>query len=57
MIGEDWDSTMYEVYVNVGHLSYVYFFLLIVFGKTILLNLFLSILLGNFELSSLITRA
>ena len=48
---------MYEAYLNVGHTSYIYFFLIVVLGKIILLNLFLSILLGNFELSSLITRS
>ena len=48
---------MYEAYLNVGHTSYIYFFLIVVLGKIILLNLFLSILLGNFELSSLITMS
>lgn len=48
---------MYEAYLSFGPTSYIYFFLLVVLGKIILLNLFLSILLGNFELSSLITRS
>jgi len=48
---------MYDAFLNVGKTSYIYFFLLVILGKIILLNLFLSILLGNFELSSLITRS
>ena len=34
-----------------------YFIILVLFGNFIMLNLFLAILLGNFELASLITRS
>ena len=35
----------------------MYFFLLVLLGKFIMLNLLLSVMLGNFEMSSTIIRA
>jgi hypothetical protein len=47
---------MYKAYLAVSPLASVYFIILVLVGKIILLNLFLAILLGNFEQESLIIR-
>jgi hypothetical protein len=49
MIGENWNSAMYDHMRVVGVASCVYFIGLVVFGNIIMLNLFLAILLGNFD--------
>lgn len=48
-IGEDWNSVMYDHYRATNALTIVYFMFLFIFGNLILLNLFLAILLKNFE--------
>ena len=48
-IGEDWNSVMYDHYRATGPLTIAYFMFLFIFGNLILLNLFLAILLKNFE--------
>lgn len=48
-IGEDWNSSMYDVYRATGGGAYLFFISLFVIGNLILLNLFLAILLKNFE--------
>lgn len=48
-IGEDWNSVMYDHYRATNSLTIVYFMFLFIFGNLILLNLFLAILLKNFE--------
>ena len=49
LIGENWNSTMYD-YLRAGSKTvYVFFISLFIFGNLILLNLFLAILLKNFE--------
>jgi hypothetical protein len=48
-IGEDWNSVMYDHYRATGPLTVAYFMFLFIFGNLILLNLFLAILLKNFE--------
>ena len=48
-IGEDWNSSMYDVYRATGPGAYLFFISLFVIGNLILLNLFLAILLKNFE--------
>ena len=48
-IGEDWNSVMYDHYRATNSLTIVYFIFLFIFGNLILLNLFLAILLKNFE--------
>lgn len=48
---------MYQAILSGGQLSVFYFILLVLFGNFIMLNLFLAILLGNFELASLMTRS
>ena len=48
-IGEDWNAVMYDHYRATGPLTVGYFMFLFIFGNLILLNLFLAILLKNFE--------
>lgn len=48
-IGEDWNSSMYDAYRGAGSGAYLYFISLFIIGNLILLNLFLAILLKNFE--------
>jgi len=48
-IGEDWNSVMYDHYRATNSLTIAYFMFLFIFGNLILLNLFLAILLKNFE--------
>jgi hypothetical protein len=49
MIGENWNSVMYDHMRTIGDGSCLYFVALVVFGNIIMLNLFLAILLGNFD--------
>jgi len=49
MLGDLWNETMYGAMRSVGSLSSIYFVALIVSCHIIMLNLFLAILLGNFE--------
>ena len=51
MIGDNWTSIMYDGVRAKGPLASVMFVLLFVGGNIIMLNLFLAILLGNFERS------
>ena len=47
---------MYNCVRAVGWPASLYFVTIIIFGNIILLNLFLAILLGNFEEASIIVR-
>jgi hypothetical protein len=49
LMGESWNEIMYQTIRSVGPLAAVYFIALVVGGNIIMLNLFLAILLGNFE--------
>jgi hypothetical protein len=49
MIGDNWNFYMYLHIVAVGMQSAIFFIFLQVIGKYVLLNLFLAILLENFE--------
>ena len=49
MIGENWNGVMYDHMRTVGDASCLYFICLVIFGNIIMLNLFLAILLGNFD--------
>ena len=49
MIGENWNGVMYDHMRSVGEMSCVYFIGLVILGNIIMLNLFLAILLGNFD--------
>ena len=49
MIGENWNSTMYDHMRGTSKLASIYFIALVILGNIIMLNLFLAILLGNFD--------
>jgi len=49
LVGDDWQFVYYHSSRTVGPASLVYFLALAIMGNFILLNLFLAILLGNFE--------
>lgn len=52
LTGENWNNVFYDGWRSTGWTSVLYFISLVVFGDFIMLNLFLAILLGNFEASS-----
>jgi hypothetical protein len=56
LIGDNWNMVMYKAYLAVKPRAVIYFIILVLVGKIILLNLFLAILLGNFEQESLLIR-
>jgi hypothetical protein len=45
--GEDWNAVLYDGIRSAGWIAVLYFFMLIIVGNFIVLNLFLAILLGN----------
>ena len=49
LIGDNWNEVMFDCIKASGKISTVYFISLILFGTIIMLNLFLAILLGNFD--------
>jgi hypothetical protein len=49
MIGENWNSLMYDHMRGTSWGVCLYFILLVMFGNIVMLNLFLAILLGNFD--------
>jgi hypothetical protein len=49
LIGDNWNSVMYNCMRTGSALASAYFITLILFGNIIMLNLFLAILLGNFD--------
>ena len=49
LIGEGWNEIMYDCMRCKGDATAVFFIFLVLFGNIIMLNLFLAILLGNFE--------
>jgi hypothetical protein len=49
LTGENWDSTMFQYAKSHGYIAIVYFISLVIIGVMIFLNLFLAILLENFE--------
>lgn len=49
LTGEDWNNIMYEHVRGNGDVGIFFFILLIIGGQIIILNLFLAILLENFE--------
>ena len=49
LIGENWNSVMYDHLRAGSKAAYVFFITWFIFGNLILLNLFLAILLKNFE--------
>ena len=51
MIGDDWHVVLYKCVLATSWVSSIYLITLILFGNIIMLNLFLAILLGNFDAS------
>jgi len=49
MIGDNWNTVMYDCIRTAGPVSALFFITLIMFGNIVMLNLFLAILLGNFD--------
>ena len=49
LIGDNWNEVMFDCMKSIGKISSIYFISLILFGNIIMLNLFLAILLGNFD--------
>ena len=49
LMGQGWNNIMYEAMRCVGPISALYFIALVIGGNIIMLNLFLAILLGNFD--------
>jgi hypothetical protein len=49
IVGDDWQLAMFDAVRTQGYTSTVYFISLIIIGHIILLNLFLVILVNNFE--------
>jgi hypothetical protein len=56
MVGDNWNQVMYKAYLAISPKAVLFFIILVLLGKIILLNLFLAILLGNFEQESLVIR-
>ncbi len=56
LVGENWNIFMYDGIRSVGWLSAFYFISLVVFGNIVMLNLFLAILLGNFDEASIMMK-
>lgn len=56
LVGERWNLVMYSAMRAVGTVSSLYFVTLTLFGNIIMLNLFLAIILGNFEQASQVLR-
>jgi len=49
LIGEGWNEIMYDGMRATSDTAVIYFISLIMLGNIIMLNLFLAILLGNFD--------
>ena len=49
LTGENWDSNMFIYAKSHGYIAILYFVSLVIIGVMIFLNLFLAILLENFE--------
>jgi len=54
--GENWNTVMYDGMIAIGGAACIYFLLLVVAGQLIILNLFLAILMEEFEKASEETR-
>ena len=49
MIGDNWTTVMYDAMRAKGNIYALYFIIVFAFGNIIMLNLFLALLLGNFD--------
>ena len=48
-IGDNWTYVMYDAVRSSGNIYAIFFVIVIAFGNIVMLNLFLAILLGNFD--------
>jgi voltage-dependent calcium channel L type alpha-1D len=55
-VGDGWNDVMYSCIRAVGWTSTIYFVSLVIIGNIILINLFLAILIGNFEEASILMK-
>jgi len=55
-IGDKWDDIMYMAYQSSNKGAVIYFIFLVLFGRIVLQNLFLALLLGYFEQASIKIR-
>jgi hypothetical protein len=56
LVGDNWNEVMYDCMRSTGYSASFYFISLVVFGNIIMLNLFLAILLGNFDEASVLMK-
>ena len=56
LTGENWDGIMYDFTRAKGTVAIIFFVSFVVIGQMMLLNLFLAILLKNFDESSIVKR-
>ena len=49
LIGADWSLILFNCVRVLGNKSAIYFIVLVIMGTIILMNLFLAIMLGNFD--------
>lgn len=49
LTGENWDATMFQFARSKGYIAIFFFISLIIIGEMIFLNIFLAILLENFD--------
>lgn len=49
LIGDNWNWVMYDAIRSQGYTATIYFVGLILMGNIVMMNLFLAILLGNFD--------
>lgn len=56
LVGDNWNNFMNDGIWSVGWLSTLYYISLVVFGNIVMLNLFLAILLGNFDEASIMMK-
>lgn len=52
LTGEDWNAHMFLGMKAVGHLSAIYYLVVVLFGNFLILNLFIAILMFSFEQQS-----
>jgi hypothetical protein len=55
-VGDNWNEVMYNCMISKGWMAAMYFISLVVLGNIIMLNLFLAILLGNFDEASVLMK-
>lgn len=56
LVEDNWNNTMYDAVLCNGWYAYPYFMSAIIFGNIVMLNLFLAVLLGNFDEASMMMK-